>query len=213
MFVTKIERSKCNPMARKSIVGHSQDSKGYRIYNHVKMKTVTARTVKFDEKIKGSRLLRENDKIPEFGEILLGRDEQTNSMEKETWERIEFPIEESDETPQERETSQQKERRNERQRRVGMIEAEKQAELFQKNMEQEQQLQQQGVRRSKRIKGKIQKMSLGHRNYSISANYTKALEGDNRGGIKQCRERANKHAEPQCLGIDTKNRWYEDGEK
>lgn len=40
--------------------------------------------MKFDEKIKGSRLLRENDKISEtFDEILLGRDEQTNAMEKE----------------------------------------------------------------------------------------------------------------------------------
>ena len=78
-----------NWVARKGIfIRYSQDSKGYRIYDHVKRKTVIARTVKFDEKIKGSRLLRENDKIPEtFDEILLGRDEQTNGMEKETQER------------------------------------------------------------------------------------------------------------------------------
>lgn len=63
-YVPKIERSKLNPVARRGIfVGYSQDSKGYRIYDHVKRKTVIARTVKLYEKIKGSRLLRENDKI------------------------------------------------------------------------------------------------------------------------------------------------------
>ena len=75
-----------NPVARNGIfIGYSQNSKGYRIYDHLKRKIVIARTVKFDEKRRGSQILREVDKIPEtFDEILLGRDEQTNDMERDT---------------------------------------------------------------------------------------------------------------------------------
>lgn len=100
-YLPKVQRNKLQPKARKGIfIGYSQETRGYRIYDPEYRKIYAVRTAKFNENLKGSELLNNDNENGDDNIILYDNTKQDGDEEKTDEEN---PVDRNDEEREEEE--------------------------------------------------------------------------------------------------------------
>ncbi|KAG7200024.1 hypothetical protein KM043_004791 [Ampulex compressa] len=184
-YIHKNFRNKFEPKARKGIfIGYSRETRAYRVYDPEIEAIIAVRTAKFDENRKGSdlikdRMMSEKQKQEEEEEILLRPIESTQGEVQKLAEGSDQGQDKIFEEAQE-EISPRIERKGKIERKPGITNEEVQWEHKMRIEERENQLVQQGARRSERLANKNQQanISTDTKKETIPKSFEEAINGE-----------------------------------